>query len=338
MNKVTPEEAIQFIRKSVFWGVVWPLPSTASKRRTLTFKILQGCTVVSAILLLMPLYGAAYVSRHDTGVLTRCIVASVSTFQFGFHAAVSLIWYEKIQHIIEEMIACVKNASTLEREVFQKYVDQCCVLYGSAIVWFYLCIITYLLSPILLPRPFPVEGEYPFSTEPLHVWVIIYLHHNISGLQCGAALAQSAFGALFLWFSSARFECLMLELKATSNTPMLIKCIKKQMHLRRKQPMISKVQNIFVFFTILLEIFMYAWPADYMKDMTVMAPQGAYELEWYNHALSMQKDIVLMLTYQQPVTVTVSGIMPELTLSYYCSYLSHAFSIFTTMRIMLDVD
>ncbi|XP_076683178.1 uncharacterized protein LOC143376583 [Andrena cerasifolii] len=371
MSKVTPEEVIEFMRKSVVSGLVWPLPSTASTRRTLTFKILQGCTIINSTLFLLPLLGAAYANRHDTAVLTRCIVVSIATFQFGFQAGISLIWYENIQHIIEEMIACIKDASALEREVFQKYVDQCRILYGSAVVWFYMCIGTYVFCPLVLPQPLPMEGEYPFDTEPLLAWAIVYFHQSLCGLQCAAAMSHCAFGALLLWFSAARFECLILELKATSNTPMLIKCIKKQMRLRRyarevvscfrssvicaiivstiavtlccvgmlvKQPMIGKVQNMFVFFTILLEIFMYAWPADHMKNMSMFVPQGVYESEWYNHALSMQKDIVCMLTYQEPVTVSVSGIMPELTLRYYCTYLSNAFSIFTTMRIMLDVD
>ncbi|XP_076682512.1 uncharacterized protein LOC143376269 [Andrena cerasifolii] len=233
MNKVTPEEAIEFIRKSVITGFVWPLPSTASKRQTLTFKILQGCSIINSVLFFLPLLGGAYANRNDIAVLTSCMVASVSTFQFGFHAAISLIRYEDIQQVIEEMMTCVKNASTLEREVFQKYVNQCRTLYLGAVIWIYLCVVSYVASPFVLAQPFPMQSEYPFSTEPLHAWAIVYLHQNICALQCGAALSHSAFGALFLWFSTARFECLMLEMKATSNTPMLINYIKKQMHLRR---------------------------------------------------------------------------------------------------------
>ena len=46
--------------------------------------------------------------------------------------------------------------------------------------------------------------------------------------------------------------------------------------------------------------------------------QGAYNSEWYAQAVSMQKDISYMLTrHQHPVTLSVSGLMPELTLRYY---------------------
>lgn len=92
---------------------------------------------------------------------------------------------------------------------------------------------SWVFGPIVLPQPFPTDAEYPFSTESLFTHSIVYMHQFTVGVQVAAAMSHSGFAALLLWFTAARFECLMLELRETSNAFMLIKCIKKQIQLRR---------------------------------------------------------------------------------------------------------
>ena len=130
-------------------------------------------------------------------------------------------------------MACVKEASTRDREVFQKYVDQCRIVYPCAIAWYYICLGSWVFGPIFLPQPFPTDAEYPFCTDTLFTHSIVYMHQFIVGVQVAAAMSHSGFAALLLWFTAARFECLILELQETSNARMLIKCIKKQIRLRR---------------------------------------------------------------------------------------------------------
>ncbi|XP_076672862.1 uncharacterized protein LOC143371511 isoform X2 [Andrena cerasifolii] len=290
--KVTPEEAIGFMRKSVAVAFAWPLPPTASKRQVLVYKILQIITAIISYTFALALLYSTYVNRHDTFIIAKCIIAGIAVAQPGVNATIALFRYTEFQFTV--------------------------------------------------------------------------------GVQVAAAMSHSGFAALLLWFTAARFECLMLELQETSNARTLIKCIKKQIQLRRYArqvvscfrlsvaaavvlstlglafscvvlmlivlTLVEKVQNVTVFFTILLQIFMYAWPADKLKEMSMAVSQGAYESEWYAQAVSMQKDIGYMLTHQHPVTLSVSGLMPELTLRYYSAYLSNAFSIITTLHVALEMD
>nr|XP_033202013.1 uncharacterized protein LOC117163637 [Bombus vancouverensis nearcticus] len=84
-----------------------------------------------------------------------------------------------------------------------------------------------------------------------------------------------------------------------------------------------------------MEIYLYAWPADYLKDMSMDAPQSIYNSTWYEQKLGMQKSLLNVLIYRQPLTLSIACIVPELSLRYYCSYLSNAFSMFTTLRVMI---
>ncbi|KAK9304307.1 hypothetical protein QLX08_004297 [Tetragonisca angustula] len=113
-------------------------------------------------------------------------------------------------------------------------------------------------------------------------------------------MCVSILGASLLWYTAARFECLAIELKKSTNIRMLIVCIEKQLHLRRyakevinnfrfvvlcaivismivltlcgvtlimDSPLIVRMRFIVICLTVLTEIYIYAWPADYMKDM-----------------------------------------------------------------------
>lgn len=52
-----------------------------------------------------------------------------------------------------------------------------------------------------------------------------------------------------------------------------------------------------------------------------------YELSWYEQTLEMQKNFLNILVYQKPVTFSISYIVPELSLRYYCSVRQISFQI-----------
>ncbi|CAD1475200.1 unnamed protein product, partial [Heterotrigona itama] len=134
--------------------------------------------------------------------------------------------------VIEEMINYIKEAQQYEQEIFCKYISKCSVFYGSSMVCMYLTAVAFSLGPAILPVSFPCEAEYPFRVNYTPVNVIIYMHQSILSFQCAAHMCVSIFGAFLLWYIAARFECLAIELKKTTNIRMLIVCIKKQLHLR----------------------------------------------------------------------------------------------------------
>ncbi|KAF3430057.1 hypothetical protein E2986_11669 [Frieseomelitta varia] len=47
--------------------------------------------------------------------------------------------------------------------------------------------------------------------------------------------------------------------------------------------------------------------------------RSAYDLIWYKQTLNMQKNLLNVLSYQKPVTFSISFIVPDLSLRYYCS-------------------
>ncbi|CAD1474709.1 unnamed protein product [Heterotrigona itama] len=160
------------------------------------------------------------------------------------------------------------------------------------------------------------------------------------------------FGALLIWFTAARFECLMVELQNTADIRMLAPYIEKHLRLKRyaeevadcfrfmvlfviaacmfviticalaiviNTPLIAKMLFAGITASLLMYIYMYAWPADHMKEMSLKFSQSVYDLPWYEHTATMQKNLLNILIYQKPVILSISCLLPELSLRYYCS-------------------
>ncbi|KAF7380966.1 hypothetical protein HZH66_014342 [Vespula vulgaris] len=64
---------------------------------------------------------------------------------------------------------------------------------------------------------------------------------------------------------------------------------------------------------------------------------AAYDLNWFDKSRKMCKNLyILIQRSQKPVTVSIPGFIPELSLTYYMSFLSSSFSYFTTLRAAVN--
>ncbi|XP_026294838.1 uncharacterized protein LOC102655285 isoform X2 [Apis mellifera] len=369
LKKVTPENVIYIIRLSVAICCCWPRPFNSTKNQIFAFKVLQISTIISAFMVFLPLLYSIYLHNDNIIHVFKCICLSIGITQLIVQTLICFIKHNSLQRVVEEMVNCVKQAQQSEIEIFYKYIEKCKIFYGSSIAFSYLAATAFMLGPAILPISFPLEAEYPFHVNESLITIIIYMHQSLVSYQCSANVCVSIFGALLLWFTVARFECLIEEFQKCSNIDMMIACIKKQLQLKRYAeeiincfryivlygiavttfalilcgiillmniPLIVKIQFVIICITIMTEVYMYAWPADYVKNMSINISRSVYELSWYEQTIEMQKNFLNVLVYQKPVIFSISCIVPELSLRYYCSYLSNVFSIFTTLRVLLE--
>ncbi|XP_043797380.1 uncharacterized protein LOC122717409 [Apis laboriosa] len=369
LKQIISEKAIHITWLSVAITFCWPISLNSSKTQVFIFKVLQIISIINVSMLLLPLLYSVYLHFDDIIIISKSISLSVGLIQVIAQTVICFVKYDYLQHVVEEMIIYVKEAQQYEKKIFHKYIEKCHTFYGYSIACIYLTATAFIIGPVLSPVSFPADAEYPFQVNYIPVKIIIYLQQSLVAFQCAGHACLSIFGALLLWFASARFECLAVELQKTTDIGMLIVCVKKQLHIRRyakrvvisfrfiilcamgvsifsltlggiimitKAPFIVKVQFITLILTLLTEIYMYAWPADHMKDMSINFSKSVYNITWYEQTLKMQKDLLNVLIYQQPIILSISCILPELSLRYYCSYLSNAFSIFTAIRVIIE--
>ncbi|XP_017758952.1 PREDICTED: uncharacterized protein LOC108549894 [Eufriesea mexicana] len=368
-NKLTPEEAINVTWLSVALTFCWPLPPNSSRVKLFGYKVIQVASIINGFMLLAPLLYAVYLHSHNVAIVSGDISLCIGVIQIIVQTIICIVKHDNLQRVINEMVTYVKEARQSEREIFCKYITKCDIFYASSIACMYLTATAFSLGPVFMSIPFPADAVYPFRVNYTPVYVMVYMHQFFLSYQCAAHTCLSMFGALLFWFSAARFECLAMELRKSTDVRMLVTFIKKQLHLRKyavdvvngfrfiilfallgslvilclvgfifllKTPLVVKIQFLAVFFTLLTEIYVYAWSADNMKDMSINVSQSAYEMTWYDQSLEMQKIALHVLQFQNPVILSISCILPEFTLRYYCSYLSNAFSIFTALRAVIQ--
>lgn len=119
------------------------------------------------------------------------------------------------------MIICIKAAQQYERKIFHKYIEKCYTFYACSITCTYLTTTVFIIGPAFSPSSFPIDAEYPFQINYTPVKTIIYLQQTLVSFQCAGHICISIFGALLLWFTAARFECLAVELQRITNIGML---------------------------------------------------------------------------------------------------------------------
>ncbi|XP_018317345.1 odorant receptor 4-like [Mycetomoellerius zeteki] len=103
-----------------------------------------------------------------------------------------------------------------------------------------------------------------------------------------------------------------------------------------QQPLTIKTQFFTVAASALIEVFICAWPADYLLRTSNDIGYAGYESSWYCKDISLQKNLLYTVSRcQYPVTLTVPCLLPTLSLNYYASYLSTTFSYLTTFRAVM---
>ncbi|XP_076383782.1 odorant receptor 13a-like isoform X1 [Megalopta genalis] len=286
-------------------------------------------------------------------------------------AAVSFFQHDQLQRLIEEMVAYFQNLKPYEKEIYQRYIDDYCPFYAVSSIWNALAAFFVIIGALFTAQPFPMMAEYPFPVDYEPVKSVIYLQHSYVAVQCVSTLSSNMIAALLILFAAGRFEILMVDLRAAVTVDRLKSCM-EQCQLARKyaedviegvqyiaiitliissgnlvlsglnvigrQPIMVKIQSIFLAGSALIEVYMCAWPADALMEVSETAAESVYKASWYNQDLKVQKTVLLMLVPQKPIVISLRFVMVALSLNYYCSYVSNAFSLFTALRVVLDEE
>ncbi|XP_031370440.1 uncharacterized protein LOC102680919 [Apis dorsata] len=248
LKQVTPEKGIYIIWLSVALSLCWPLPINSTRKQVVCIKILQIGTIISAFMILLPLIYTIYLNLDNLNIFFKCICLSMGVFQHIVQTTTCFIKYNTLQRIVEEMMTCIKEMQLYE--IMCAYVAKYNIFYGGTIVLIYTTATVFILGPTFLPITFPWETEYPFQVNYTSRNLIIYMHQFFFTYQCAAHICVSIFVALLLWFTSARFECLIKELQKTTNIEMLIVCLKKQLLLRRYAEDVVNCIRFIIFYTM----------------------------------------------------------------------------------------
>ncbi|KYN38568.1 Odorant receptor 47b [Trachymyrmex septentrionalis] len=355
-ERITLKKTIAIMKLSLFVIWFWPLPLGTSKCKILCVKLYQYiCILMTTGVIASVIYGLVKNrNTNDLDSFMRSLFSLVSLSHVIGNILCHLIIYQRLQHVTLEMENFCALIKPHEETIVQReYVDKYSNFYGFCISLFYMSLFGLFIGPVMLDQPLPTAAEFPFDTSHQPLRAITYIHQIIVGLIISAHLCVNAFMALLVWLASARFKLLTEEFRTITNIYNLAKCIKKHQKLIEytgevaltvrpfamvtvlfstialitfglvfvvKVPLSLKIQCILLSSCALLEVFMYAWPAEHLIHVSTNVAQAAFETDWCAKSEYLKKNLqMVILRSQKPILVVLPCGLPSLSLRYYAS-------------------
>nr|XP_033339140.1 uncharacterized protein LOC117227747 [Megalopta genalis] len=368
-SNVTPRTAVTFTKYSVLLCCGWPLPSTATKCQYYVYMVLKFLSILIDIAVILPVFWALYIYIDDPVITGKTFGLGTALVQTLANMIICSVQHNHYQRLIEEMTSYLDKAKSYEMAIFQQYVDKYSPYHGFSTMMFYFCATLVVFSSMFSDQPFPTIAEYPFRVDYEPVRTAIFMNHVLTAYQNVSSVSLNTLAALLLLFAAARFDILMLTLEEAVTVTDLKECMKSYDEARRyahdviggiqylslssvafssvilvngginiigRREFPVKCQFVFVIIVTLFEVFSFVLPADSLIEASTGAILGVYNMKWYDQDLNVQKTVLRMLVPQKPIDVSFIYVIPQLSLNYYCSYISGAFSLFTVLRLALD--
>ncbi|XP_032686932.1 odorant receptor 49b-like [Odontomachus brunneus] len=371
--KITPKVAIVVLKVTTALCFSWPPPKTASRFQVIRFKILRFLFCMNVIILIVPVIYTLYYNDYDLAKITKLWCLLGAFIQVPVEITLFALQYDRLQDLISEMEHSFEYAEAHEKDVYQRYTNKCVPFYAFSIFSVFLTALATVAVPLItVNQTFPTEARYPFDVEHEPLKTIIFLHQFIVVWQCFSNVCHGGFIGILIWFTAARFEILSQQFRAVRGPRELITCVREHIKLLRyareiiaairlvmlliiiicswvfvasgltiigRTTIADKTQFIILSTAALMEVFACAWPADYLMDASTDVAQAVYNSLWYNESITFQrKTCFLLLRSQIPVAISVSSFLPAISLHYYASYVSAAFSYIMTLRVIFLQD
>ncbi|XP_043287873.1 uncharacterized protein [Venturia canescens] len=370
MFEATPEGALEFTKFCISLLFIWPpWPEAGVAAKTL-FNIFSWSSVIFPTLLGIALFNGAYDQRDDFLSLTKSACVALACVQLVIKIIVCRVHRPRIEVIHCRMRDFVEKATPRERALLQRYVDRCAPLHFLCCLFALIAGIAMIAGPLVLPIDLPTDAKYPFPVDTHPGYDIAYIHFIIAGMQCASITPIECYAALLIWFAGARFELLGEEFQNVMSSDEFNECIKKHqillknteemikivrliivtstlmaglsivtgaIHVISHEPMAIKAQFIIIDGDFALVLFISAWPAENLINVSNGIGQGAYSCPWIQNSPEMRKNVLFVMQRSHiQCAISVPGILPEHSLRYYTAFLSKTFSFFTTLRVVFD--
>ncbi|KAL6423490.1 hypothetical protein ACFW04_010219 [Cataglyphis niger] len=373
MRKITLEKVIAFLKVDLLFACCWPVSRDATRFQIICDKIFRLVSSLHGILLIIELIYTIIYRIDNVQMFMQSSVAVGLLSEVPLQILLFTLQHDRLQVVIFKMENYYRQAKPEERDVFQKYIDKYIYFYITILGMITLALFNSILEPLFFGlNSLPLVIKYPFAVDHQPLRAIVYLHHTFGIYQAYCQVSSNVFLALLLWFTSARFEILSQKFRTATNYSDWRKCIKEHQELLQfaqemslsisyvvlsslgistfslvfggvtilsRLPLSAKAEFIVVCISSLMKVFLCAWPADYLMTISLDIGDAAHDSLWYEHEINSQKIMLyVLLRCQQPVIITVPGLLAALTFQHYTSYVSTAFSFLTTFRIILSED
>ncbi|KYN43220.1 Odorant receptor Or2 [Trachymyrmex septentrionalis] len=344
----------------------WPLYPDIGKNEYILRNIYYYVAIFILMAVWIPMVIGAYKNRNDVGVLMKNMSHIAAFTEAILNSILCRIKKKQLQDLVVNIEKFVKVSKNYEKAVLQKYMNRYGTFISTVAISFVMAGITVICAPMFLPLEFPIDVWYPFSTKPPLLKFILYFMQIFVITHTVFCIGVDVMIAVILFYSSAKLEILTFEIQRTTNEIHLISCIRKHQEITK---FISKTQyaiqhilfktTLTMGFTVisgcfpmlyiqshvlipqflsmimaaLQRMYITAWAANDLKEISIQFTWSVYSAPWICESQKVKSNIFMILQgSQKPILISMSGLLPALTLEYFASFLTSVLSYFMTMR------
>ncbi|XP_011305718.1 uncharacterized protein [Fopius arisanus] len=368
-RELTPEFAITYTKLTTGILFTWPPSSKASRLTEISFQIGWWIFWLVSVVLIGPLLSTAFQQRANFIQLTKHLCITVCCIQVVVKMVIGKHHYHRFQYLIEEMETFVKKANNYERKVLTQYVNRIAPFHYRYNMVSFAGTLAFVFGPLIRDQPFPTEAEYPIPVDQHPVYEIVYLLESIGAVQCGCTGPFDCQGCLLIWYAAIRLQFLIEKIETVSSADELKECIRMHqhilwyidetikavrpvvaatvvlatlsiacgaIHLVGNAPIEEKIQFVGIDFGYSLELLCVAWATENLTLACEEVGWALYKSPWIKRSKEFKRIIFfVMQKCHKPPKIAIGGLLPELSISYYATYMSKTFSFFTTLHVML---
>ncbi|XP_046592973.1 uncharacterized protein LOC124292601 isoform X1 [Neodiprion lecontei] len=277
----------------------------------------------------------------------------------------------RLHGLITEMTSFMKEANDEELAAIQFYMKKCSVLHIGTFMVALSIPLSYIFSPLIQDQPLPGRTAYPFSIEPLWIYIMLFISHSVVIIQIQGAICMTVAFVVLTWFGAARFDMVCMDInKATTEAEMKKCAVKHQESIDfanrlgttvgrmafgvaisnllgvmfggvvityRKFDSIDFFKLMIFMMIATIHLFLYAWPADYLAQSSQRVAESILHGEWVGKSPRMHSSLLLMMQRaNDKAIIKVDGVLPPLNLEMFGSGLSTSFSYIATLLAIFD--
>ncbi|KAK0158657.1 hypothetical protein PV328_009633 [Microctonus aethiopoides] len=327
-------------------------------------------SLLNAIGLFIPLLLGAYHYRNESVKLMKVLseTTALTIILFNF---ILCKWQEKnLRVLLAEVISFVKTVKGDNEIILHNWVNRYLSMWIFGVVLFAQAAIFFSFGPFVTSDLLPATSWYPFEIKPFRKrHYFIFIQQVIAIFQTGLGITTDITISFLLCYLSAKLEILDVQIKSSRELEELNYCINEHENCIRffkllthtarfmllksnllmamtiifgaiplisREPLTESLQFILIVTTSYLRIYMMAWPADDVREMSQKIAWSIYDSSWVGSSTKIQKSVAFVICRaHKPFIISIPGLLPPLTLQFYSSFVSATLSYFATLRAVL---
>ncbi|XP_026826184.1 uncharacterized protein LOC105287899 isoform X3 [Ooceraea biroi] len=292
----------------------WPPDPTATKREIFFRDLSWFLSIMNVLSSIPPLILGAWYSRNDIIQMMKSLSELTALMEVLFNLILCKIERLRLQKLLAKISDFFKYSELHEKHTIQKYIDRYSNFSAVVGISYILAAITFSCGPFFLPINLPMEAWYPFPTDSLLDMLGLELQHITHENQIKTCIQKHQ--EIISFVDEVQYTVRYLICK--SNITMACATICGGFPLLYKQPLAVTAQFICMVVGGCERLYITAWPADDLAEISEKIAWNAYNMPWFKRAYTSHINMrILMQRSRKPLIISMGNIFPVLSIQYY---------------------